>query len=841
MQQYKHLKNKTPGILLFFRLGDFYEMFFDDAKEASAILGLTLTARGGVPMCGVPYHSANTYISRLLKAGRKVAICEQTSNTADPKTKLFGRDIMRVITPGTVLEDAMLEAKTSNYLAAVEINNKGWGMACLEASTGDFWITENLDDADLLALAALLSTANPSEILITKESAPKLKTKIILPQDLTLSQVPPADLHAAPQTWPGILRDTPLSLKAGLMCLNYVSAGNKNFKEYFIPSYRVVSDFMQLDNNAAATLELTQNQYGGRKNTLWGVLDYARTPMGSRTLKDWVLRPLLDAAQINTRQNAVAALLADEEAKDKLAFMLKDICDIERIMSRVATSSATPRDLAGLRSSLLLVDRFDAWAKEYPNILPELSAFFAAKIQKLKEISKLLHDAVNENPPLKQGEGGIIKSGYNAELDELTALKTNASGALQDIAARERERTGIPTLKVGFNNIFGYYIEVSKAQAGKVPYDYTRRQTLTNAERFITEELKELEKKILSAEEKSLRIELSIFEEIKKYLYDNLDLLKTLAKILAQSDCYYSLAVAAANGNYSRPQILPAPEPMHIEKGRHPMVEQNIPSGSFVPNSILLGGQNAQIMIITGPNMGGKSVFLKQTALITIMAQMGSFVPAASAQIPLTDKILTRIGAQDALSRGESTFMVEMRETAHILAWATPSTLVLLDEVGRGTSTFDGISIAWSIAEFLHKPQGAGPKVLFATHYFELTELEEKYEKIKNFHVEATEYKTEEGEIKLNFLFEIKQGPADKSYGIHVAEVAGLPRSCIVRARKILKDLGERESTGIVKKEARGPDLFSSPIVEEIKLAELDKMTPLQAMQLIQEWKKRLE
>jgi DNA mismatch repair protein MutS len=840
MQQYKQMKAKTPGILLFFRLGDFYEMFFEDAKEASALLGLALTARGGAPMCGVPAHSADAYIAKLLKAGRKVAICEQLSAPAQSKTKLFARDIVRIITPGTVVEDAILEAKTSNYLAAVRASSGGWGFACLEASTGDFWITQNDGDADMTELALLLGSVNPSEILTDKESAAKLKTKIMLPQSVALSPVALPDGEATPPSWPGILRDTPLAVEAGLMCLNYVSAANKEFKEYFAPSYRVISDFMQIDGNAAATLELVQSQYGGRKNTLWGVLDRTHTPMGSRTLKEWILRPLMDAAKIAQRQDAVAALLFNEEARDKLAFILKEIRDIERIMSRVATSSATPRDLAGLRASLLHAGKFGDWAAQYPAVLPALKDFFERNFPELEEIAKLLYEAVNENPPLRAGEGGVIRRGYNAELDELAELRTNASGALQNIAERERKRTGISSLKVGFNSVFGYYIEVSKSFAGKVPYEYARRQTLTNAERFVTEELKELEKKIFSAEEKSLRLELELFEGIKKYLYDNLALLKSFSKIIAEADCYYSLAVAAADGNYTRPQIVPALEAMHIEKGRHPVVEHNIPAGGFVPNNLFLCGQGPQIMIITGPNMGGKSVYLKQTALIAIMAQMGGFVPAKNASLPLTDKILTRIGAQDALSRGESTFMVEMRETANILAQATPATLVLLDEVGRGTSTFDGISIAWAIAEYLHKPQGAGPRVLFATHYFELTELEEKYEKIKNFHVEASEYKTPEGDIKLNFLFEIKQGPADKSYGIHVAEVAGLPRSCILRARKILKDLGERESTGIVRKEARGPDLFSSPIVEEIKMIELDKITPLQALQIMAEWKKRL-
>lgn len=841
MKQYNQIKSKNPAILLFFRLGDFYEMFGDDAKEASKLLGLTLTARGDNPMCGVPYHSANSYIAKLLKMGKKVAICEQTSAVADPKTKLVERDVIRIITPGTVVEDSMLESKISNYLTAVEISPKGWGLACLEVSTGDFWITQNDSDEDFIALSSALGAINPSEILASKEAQVKLKAKIIMPADITMSLPPQTDIYNIPQNWPSILQETPLALKSGLACLNYVSATNKDFKEYFIPFYKQITDFLQIGSSEVATLELVDSQYGGRKNTLWGVLDYAHTPMGSRLLKEWILRPLLNTAQITKRQQAVESLLGNENARDSLAFILKEVSDIERIMSRVASSSAAPRDLAGLRSSLLLTDKFKEWLASFGALLPDFKELFDKNIDKYKEISSLLFNAINETPPIKLSDGGIIKEGYNAELDELNNLKKNSAEALQQIAQREKERTGIPTLKVGFNSVFGYYIEVSKGQVSKVPYDYTRKQTLANAERFITEELKELEKKILSAEEKSLRIELALFEEIKKYLYDNISCLRALAKVIAEADCFYSLAIAAVNGNYVRPKIVSSGEAMHIEKGRHPIVEQNIPSGSFVPNNVLLGGQGPQIMIITGPNMGGKSVYLKQTALITIMAQMGSFVPAVEAEIPLTDKILTRIGAQDALSRGESTFMVEMRETANILASATASTLVLLDEVGRGTSTFDGISIAWAIVEFLHKPQGTGPRVLFATHYFELTELEEKYEKIKNFHVEATEYKTESGEIKLNFLFEIRPGMVDRSYGIHVADIAGLPKSCILRARKVLKDLGERESTGIVKKEARGPDLFSSPIIEEIKMTDLDKITPLQAMQIIEEWKKRLQ
>ncbi len=842
MRQYYEIKNQNPDALLFFRLGDFYEMFGDDAKEGSRLLGLALTARGDQPMCGVPYHSANSYIAKLLKAGKKIAICEQTSNITNPKTKLFERKIVKIITPGTVLEDSMLEAGNSNYLLAVETDKNGWGIACLEASTGDFWITQKDNDEDMTSLSALMATINPSEIIGGKESLNKLKTKIILPQDITLSPCEPSyETDKLPENWPGSLTNYPLALKAGLSCLKYMAGTNDNFKEYFAPFYKEISDYLQLDSAAVATLELTSSPLGGRRNTLWGILDYTKTPMGSRTLKEWILRPLLDTKEISARQTAVQALLENEAARDELALILKDVCDIERIMSRVATSSATPRDLAGLRQSLNLCDKFKDWLLNYGSLLPELRDVFAKHFNKIKEISDLLSRALNENPPAKLSDGGIIKPGYNAELDEIIDLKQHADQALMAICQREKERTGISSLKVGFNSVFGYYIEVTKTHISKVPYDYIRKQTLTGAERFVTEELKELEKKILSAEEKSLRIELSLFEEIKSYLYQNLSVLKKTAKIIAKSDCLFSLACAALNGNYKKPQIAPSNSALTIEKGRHPIVEQNIPSGSFVPNDLFLGGQGPQIILLTGPNMGGKSVFLKQTALITIMAQMGSFVPADHAEIPLTDKILTRIGAQDALSRGESTFMVEMRETANILACATPATLILFDEVGRGTSTYDGISIAWAITEFLYKPHGCGPKVLFATHYFELTELEDKYARIKNFHVTASEYKTPGGEIKLNFLFEIQPGGADKSYGVHVAEIAGLPHSCILRAKKILADLGEKQAMSNTMQEDSAPDLFSSPIVQEIKMVDLNKITPLQALQIISEWKKRLE
>ncbi len=841
MQQYADIKKQYPHALLFFRLGDFYEMFGDDAKEASRILGLTLTARAGEPMCGVPFHAANPYIAKLLAANKKIAICEQTSNVTDPKTKLFERKIVRFITPGTVLEDSILEAKNSNFLVSLVLSHNSWGAACLEFSTGEFWLTQAGKDPALIELSSLLASVNPSEIILSRQDLNTLRTKMLLPDGVTFSSIPNLDGVEMPVSWPSVFEETPLALKAALGALKYAEQSDKSFKEYFIPKYREITSYMQLDASAVETLELVRSKGGNRKNTLWGILDYTLTPMGARLLKEWILHPLLDKEEIEIRQKAIASLLANEQAQTGLALILREICDIQRIMTRVVNSSLTPREAAGLRKALFNLLAFENWFSKYPNLMPKFKQLFLANLTKLKEISALLFTAINEAPPIKMSEGGIIRRGYNAELDKFRDLKQNSAAVLEKIAIREREKTGIPSLKIGFNSLFGYYIEVTKTHLSKVPLNYTRKQTLVNAERYITEELKTLEGEILSAEEKALRLESAIFDEIKKYLFANTALLKEVASEIGEIDCFYSLSQAAKNDGYVCPKIVDSNESLVIEKGRHPLVEQVIPAGSFVPNNLFIGGDGPQIILITGPNMGGKSVYLKQTALIVLMAQMGSFVPAFEAQVPITDKILTRIGAQDALSRGDSTFMVEMREAAHILASATPKTLVLLDEVGRGTSTFDGISIAWAITEYLHKSQGQGAKVLFATHYFELTELENKYSRIKNFHVRAEEFKTAEGEVKLNFLFEVKPGAADKSYGIHVAEIAGLPQSCILRARKILKDLGGRENFGIVEKEKNAVDLFSSPILEEIKMVKTDEITPLQALSLIENWKKRID
>ena len=842
MKQYFDTRAKYPDIVLFFRLGDFYEMFDDQAREISALLGLTLTARNGMPMCGIPYHAANNYIVRLLNAGKKIGICEQTSTVMDKNTKLFERKVIRVITPGTLMEDTLLDANQSNYLVSVMSLPTGWAMACVEVSTGEFWINQNDKDISLTNLAAALAAVNPSEIIADKDTLLQLKTKIVLPANLTLTEQPAFDGdYTLPENWPALSAwgSKRSALACALLIMRYLNVTEPSFKRVLVPSYRELKKCLQIDENAVASLELVKSQEGNRKGSLWALLDKTKTAVGSRKLKEWILHPLMDPADIAVRQNAVEGFVNNQSALADLSALLENISDIERIMTRTATGTASPRDMSGLRNSLLSVDPIARWFEQYGHVAPYLAASFKEHLPVLRDMARVLYDAISENPPLKISDGHVIRQGYNAGLDELRSLKANSNKCMEDICAREREKTGITTLKVGYTSVFGYYFEVTKSHIAKVPYNYVRKQTLVNAERFITEELKQLEDKILNAEQKIIRLESSLFDEVRKTLAAQINHLKAFAQIVAELDVYMSLALDAMKGNWTKPEVNNGTE-LYYENGRHPLVEDTLPAGSFVPNNLDIGSQQIQIMLITGPNMGGKSVFLKQTAIITILAQMGSFVPASAARLGVVDKIMTRIGAHDALGRGNSTFMVEMNETSHILASMTPRSLILLDEVGRGTSTFDGISIAWAIVEYLYKPHG-GPKVLFATHYFELVDLENKYARVRNYHVEAKEYQDASGESKLAFLYQILPGAADRSYGIHVAEIAGLPAACTLRAKKVLKDLEAKKGSKISAKEQdMVKDLFSSPIVEEIKLADTDQLTPMAALQLICEWKKRI-
>ena len=842
MKQYFAVREQNPGIVLFFRLGDFYEMFDDQAREVSALLGLTLTARNGMAMCGIPYHAANTYITRLLAAGKKIGICEQTSAVMDKETKLFERKVIRVITPGTIVEDSLLDANQSNYLLAVDVTATGWALACVEVSTGEFWVNQNDKDSSLANLAAALAAVNPSEIIGTKEALDCLRQKVVIPHSLTLTSVPAfSGEYALPASWPALnaWKEHEHALACALQVMRYINVTEPSIQRTLVPSYRELTACLQIDENAVSSLELVSGQEGGRGGSLWAFLDKTKTAGGSRKLKEWILHPLLSVPEIARRQNCVEAFVGNQSALADLSALLETISDVQRIITRTATGVASPRDISGLRRSLLNVEALAQWFANYGVLVPHLREQFTHVFPTLQEMSKLLYQAINEAPPLHLSDGNVIRDGYSVELDELRSIKNNSNQTLQQICEREREKTGIATLKVGVNSVYGYYFEVTRSQLAKVPYGYVRKQTLVNAERFITEELKELEDKITHSEQKILRLETHLFDTLRQTLAQYIEEFKQFAQIVAELDVYEALALVALKGGYTKPVVDESTE-LYYEQGRHPLVEQTLPAGNFVPNGLHLGTPENQIMLITGPNMGGKSVYLKQTAILVILAQMGSFVPAQKAHIGLVDRIMTRIGAHDALSRGNSTFMVEMNETSHILASVTPRSLILLDEVGRGTSTFDGISIAWAIVEYLYKPKG-GAKVIFATHYFELIDLENKYSRVKNYHVEAQEYKDANGESKLAFLYQIKPGAADRSYGIHVAELAGLPAACTLRAKKVLKDLEAKKGTKIsVKEQDMVKDLFSSPIVEEIKMADPNKLTPMEALQLISEWKKRI-
>ncbi|MFH1723383.1 MAG: DNA mismatch repair protein MutS [Elusimicrobiota bacterium] len=799
MRQYKTLKAAHPHAILFFRLGDFYELFYEDAQKASPIMGVVLTKRQGTPMCGVPHHSHANYLAKLLKAGYKVAIADQVEDPSQAKG-IVQRAVTRVVTPGTIVEDELLQGAATNYLVTLEVDSVGWGLACAEVSTGEFWATQAIGDHNHLQLYSILAKLDPAELLAPQKAVEELRLRHILSPRTVISEWKRTlSESAVPDAWPNrdIWQNRQLALKAALTTRSYLSATQTHLKDILRPRYRESLPEMQLDEAAIRTLELVDSVDGGRKHTLWGVLDRTCTPMGSRKLKHWILHPSTELPEIERRLSCVSELVENSIARGKLRRFLEEIADLERVINRMATRSATPRDLAALRDSLFHIRSLEAWLKDgsFASALASAADGLSEIEKPLKETRALLDRALVDHPPAKLADGGLIRAGVDKTLDELRAVKTDSRKILKRLEDRERGETGIPSLRVGYNSVFGYYIEVTKTHTAKVPDRYLRKQTLTNAERYITSELKELEVKILGAEDKILRIEAGLFEKLRGDVLGHDDAVSRFAALIAELDVLHSLAEAASDNDYVKPEVDLSYE-LRIEDGRHPIVEAALPSGTFVPNSIALDGADPQAMILTGPNMGGKSVFLRQNALIAIMAQMGSFVPAKSARVGVVDKILTRIGSKDQLARGESTFMVEMRETSHILKDATLRSLVLLDEVGRGTSTYDGISIAWAVIEHLNKAGAAkaeasstedfrprGPRVVFATHYFELTELADLLPGVHNINVEAREWTNAEGRTEVIFLHKISPGPADRSFGIHVAELAGVPQSCLSRAR----------------------------------------------------------
>ena len=847
MQQYQALKSAYPHALLFFRLGDFYELFFDDAKTASAELGLTLTARQAVPMCGVPHHSASNYISRLLAAGHKVAICEQTgpADGEAKKTKLFKREVVRLITPGTVVEDELLQPRSSNYLVALDIDIVGWGLASFDASTGDFLATQNLNDPDLYQLLSFLSKTAPAEIIADSRTVKEIQKRGLPLGSAVLTEYTRADSTHPAWAAQSVWQNHKLAMKTALKVVSYVRQTQPGLKEVFSPAYYEPGNRLQLDDSAIKTLELVTSPDGDDKKTLWGVLDLCRTSMGSRLLKRWILEPLCDISAIQSRQAFTAFLAENREAREQLGDIMAQVPDIERLLGRVINLSASPRDLAAVRKALGQLPRLKLLLSSagFFECAPELASRLDGVSHALNALRDELEKALAEPPPARLSDGGVIRQGYDSALDELRAVRRDSQKLLDEIELREKEKTGIPTLKVGFNSVFGYYIEVSKAQSQKVPHYFVRKQTLVNAERYITEELKVLENKILGAEEKMSKLESHLFGMLREKVRASLGEIKTFASGAAELDVFYALAEGAVRYEFSRPRLT-AGSLLKVEEGRHPAVERFLPAGTFVSNDLELGGEDSSVIILTGPNMSGKSVYLRQAAVVVIMAQMGAFVPARAAEVGVVDRIMTRIGAQDRMARGESTFMVEMRETSAIMRLATPRSLILLDEVGRGTSTFDGISIAWAVVEHLYKAEG-GPKVLFATHYFELTELPEKFSGIKNFNIAVKEWTNAVGKTEVVFLHKIAPGPADKSYGIHVAQLAGLPDAAIQRAREILHTLETKGDIQVDSQETDQTPLFpifsGHPVLDEVKGCDIDNMTPLQALSAITGWKQRLK
>ena len=802
MQQYRRVRRELPeGTILFFRLGDFYEMFFEDALEASRILDIALTKRNNVPMCGVPYHAADLYLAKLIRAGRKVAVCDQLEDASQARG-IVRRDVTRIVTPGTAMEEAVLESKSHNYLAGLCRVNSVYGLAMLDLSTGTLWLEETEDPA---ALRDNLQRCMPSECVLPAEQGKAQGLTELFARELSVVVSPyedwPFDYDAAYET---LTRHFGVRSLEGYGCegrramvgaaggvLHYVREQLRRQVSH-IRSMRVQqpADFVVLDEATVRNLDLVpaggRTVPGGRGTsaTVLGVLDVTRTPMGARLLRDWLLRPSADLGVINGRHDAVDSLCRNRRLLSDVREALAQIRDLERTIARLGAGGGNARDLRALGLSLGVLPGVAELVRDSPS---PLLKDIGARIVALPDLAALIDRGIVEEPPLPVKEGGMIQRGYHAELDTLREAAAEGKNWLAEFQAREQTRTGIKTLKVRHNRVFGYYIEVSKGQLANVPAEYLRKQTVATGERYITPELKEYENRILGAQERAVQLEYELFVEIRSAAVERTGEIQATAQALAELDAVSALADRALALRYVRP-AMSAGDRIRIRDGRHPVVEQMPDAERFVPNDTLLDGAQNQIAIITGPNMAGKSTYIRQVALIVIMAQAGSFVPAAGAEIGVVDRVFTRVGASDDLSRGRSTFMVEMQETANILNNATPRSLVVLDEIGRGTSTFDGISIAWAVAEYLHNHAPVKAKTLFATHYHELTDLALTMGGVKNYNVLVREQQD-----RVVFLRKIVPGSADKSYGIQVGRLAGLPLPVVDRAKEILANLEEGE------------------------------------------------
>ena len=855
LQQYQELKRQHPGTLLFFRLGDFYELFFEDAITGARELEITLTARHKergqpIPMCGVPHHALSNYVARLIRKGYRVAICEQTEDPSKAK-KLVRREVVRVITPGTAIDPHLVEARESLYLAAVCGSGDTYGAAFLDLSTGDFRATEVSGPDAWARVRADVESYAPRELLFPRSLAP------LVEDAYAASAAYAAPLHPSGDATPEGLADAPVArimpaeqaayrgeglpltpvedwlweptscasllleqfgartlegyglsgkvaaVSAAGACLRYARDTQRAAAAHVTDlSFFETHDHLIVDAVTCRNLELVESQgAGGRGASLLAVLDATVTGMGARLLRSWMLRPSIRRGEIEARLSAVEDLHRSQMRRDRARALLKEVSDLERLTGRINMGTATPRDLVALRRSL---DQVPAIRQALSDAEASLLRAVVENADELPDVRELIGRALSDDPPVNFSEGGAVREGFDAELDELRAVSRDAKQTIASIESRERARSGIQNLRVRFNNVFGYFIEVSKSVSARVPADYERRQTLSNAERYTTPELKEWEQKVLGAEGRILEIETRIFGEVRAQVAQETRRLQGTARALSILDVLASLAEVAARRRYRRP-VLHDGDELEIKGGRHPVIEA-IGEATFVPNDLYMNGSNERLLIITGPNMGGKSTLLRQTALICLLAQMGSFVPAESARLPVLDRIWTRVGASDDLSRGRSTFMVEMTETAAILHNATPRSLVLLDEIGRGTATFDGLSIAWAVAEHLHDSPGHAAKTLFATHYHELTELAERLPGAQNYRIRVAE---REGEVI--FLYRIERGRASKSYGIEVARLAGLPPSVLARARDVLSRLERYELDVFAEEGAPSPDAPGAP------------------------------
>ncbi len=855
MQQYLDIKAQHPEALLLYRMGDFYELFFDDAVTASRILDIALTSRDKnaedpVPMCGVPYHAAEGYIARLVAAGHKVAVCDQVE---DPRKArgLVKRQVTRVITPGLVVESQNLSAKDPNYLAAVAHKGGRYGLAYVDVSTGDFQVVE-VESRD--AVLRELARVSPKEILVSDEQYTSWLSDFSATDPVAITVLDEAAFDVA-RCRERLLEhfrvysldsfgigDAPLVIRAAGAILEYLRVNHMEACAHLrkITPYRSL-DFMTLDEATVKNLEmLTAASSPSRKGSLLHVLDETVTPMGARLLQKWIRYPLVDVATITRRQEAVAELIQKGGVRTQLIALLRQIADVERIVGRVNVGTAGPRDLAALRRSLEILPEVRALLD---GLACDFLAELAAHWDSLEDVAQHLAETLVDDPPHSLAAGGVIRRGVDAELDHYTRLALDAKGWMADYEVQERARSGISSLKVRYNKVFGYFIEVSKSNLALVPGDYVRKQTLVNAERFVTEELKNFEEQVLQADEKRRELEERLYEALRLWVAERSERLLEAARRVAHLDVFAALAETASRYGYCRP-LVDDGGLIHIREGRHPVVERFLPDGAFVPNDILLDSESQQILIITGPNMAGKSTILRQTALLVLMAQIGSYIPATEARIGVVDRIFTRVGASDDLARGRSTFMVEMQETANILHQATPKSLIILDEIGRGTSTFDGMSLAWAVAEYLHDLDGVGVKTLFATHYHELTELAERLPRVKNYNVAVKEFETD-----IVFFHRLLPGGTNKSYGIHVARLAGLPQDVIVRAQDILSQLeaGTHRPPERPKDAARSAPRRKSragfqmslfqPSMEWLRDAimglDLDRMTPLAALKTL--------